>query len=512
MILMPPPEPYFPEDAPSNEESQLDSGSYVFRDEAILGTRMRIDLVARNYSDAQAAALNARNEIDRLNAILNSRNPDSELSILNRSRTHRASPELFAVVSAAEHWRTVTAGAFSGRLGRPITLWQNAAEQTPSRTELARLACAADAAQVSLDSSTRTITRPDEVEFALDAVAKGWIVDRAFDVARSSPGVSGALVDIGGDIRCGGRAPDSHGWCVGIPDASIPADNAPLVASVHLSNHAIATSGLGPRDRIIDGVRYSPTLSPQDGWPVQHAVSVTAVSSSAADADAIATTLLTLPKEQAIAWADQHGVSARIVSQEEVIDTQAAQALPTDYAAKSAVRFVALKSSQQKSSTKPNANTTSVWAKGWLALITFTAPPRQLVRDHTFRSPYMAMWITDSNNKSIRTLLLVGTRLEYQEDNYIWWSINEVNRKQLAATRSMSTSGSGIYKTLWDGTDDQYKPVPGGTYVLHIETSRERGKHTHRQLTLDFSQAKSFTEQIPSTEEAGGLYIDFYHP
>jgi len=506
MIVLPPPDLHSLTDAPANQEFQMESGSYVFRDEAILGTRMRIDLTARNYSDAQAAALSARKEIDRLNAILNSRDPDSELSILNRSRRQRASPELFAVVAAAEHWRASTAGAFSGRLGRAIALWQNASEHAPSRTELARLARAADEAQVMLESSTRTIMRPDELEFALDALAKGWIVDRAFAVARSSPGVTGALVEIGGDIRCGGRAPDElrglRGWCVGIPDAIQPADNAPLVATVHLSNHAIATSGRGPRDRIIDGIRHSPTLSPRDGWPVQHAVSVTAVSTSAADADAIATTLLTLPKEQAIAWADRHGVFARIVNKEEAIHTQAADA------AASQVRFAAANLPR----TKSKATATNTWPKNWQALITFTAPPRQLVRDEHFRAPYMAMWITDLNNRPIRTLLLVGTRLEYQEDNYIWWSINEGNVKQLAAIRSMSTSGSGIYKTLWDGTDDQYKQVPGGTYVLHIETSRERGKHTHRSLTLDFSKPKPFTEQIPSTEEAGGLFIDFYRP
>jgi thiamine biosynthesis lipoprotein len=512
-----PPTLLLPDNDPFNQDSQidtvLDAGSYVFRDEAILGTRMRIDLVTQNYSDAKAAAINARREVDRLNEILNGRDPGSELSILNRSRTHRASPELFAVVAAAELWRKTTAGAFSGRLGRAIALWQNARDQSPSRIELARLACAAQEAQVCLDSSTRTITRPEDVEFALDAVAKGWIVDRAFEVARSSPGVFGALVEIGGDLRCGGRAPDAKGWCVGIPDAGLPADNAPLVATVRLSNHAIATSGRGPRDRIIDGVSYSPTLSPQNGWPVEHTVSVTAAGASAAAADAIATSLLSMRKEQGIAWADRHGVAARIMTGNEVTFTRAAQ---PDSAAASRVRFSAVNSPRAKSSagSKRNtrANSETGWLKDWVALLTFTAPPRQLVRDQHFRSPYMAMWITDLNNKPIRTLLLVGTHLDWQEDNYIWWSINAANVQHLAGTRSMSTSGSGIYKMLWDGTDDQFQEVPRGSYILHVETSRERGKHTHRQLTLDFSHAKPFTDQIPTTEEAGGLSISFYHP
>jgi thiamine biosynthesis lipoprotein len=502
---------HFPASAQATEQSQvaasIEGSSYVFRDEAILGTRMQIHLVARNYSDAQAAALNARNEIDRLSAIFNSRDPGSDIAILNRSRVYRASPELFEVVAAAERWRADSANAFSGRLGHPIALWQDAQAQTPSRAELARLAGAADTAYIHLDSATHTITRPNEVVFALDALAKGWIVDRAFEVARASPGVSGALVNIGGDIRCGGQSPESKGWCVGIPDARFPVDNAPLAANLYLSNQAIATSGRGPRDRALDGVFYSPTLSPRDGWPTQHSVSVSAVASTAAVADAAATILLTLPRPQALEWAERHGVTARIVTSDDEVLTND---LHSDESA-ARVRFIPVKSPTK---TKSNTEDRDIarWPQGWVSLVVFTAPPRQLVRDQHFRSPYAAMWISDMDNKPIRTLLLVGTHLDWQEDNFIWWSLNRANTSQLAAARSMSTSGSGIYKMLWDGTDDQFKEVSSGSYVLHVETSQERGKHTHRSLTLDFSSGKPFTSHIPVSEEAGGLTIDFYHP
>ncbi|HTE41529.1 MAG TPA: FAD:protein FMN transferase, partial [Steroidobacteraceae bacterium] len=378
-------------------ESTLDSGSFVFRDESILGTRMQINLVARNYSDALAAALNTRAEIDRQNTIFNHRLPNSELSLLNRSAEHRASPELFAVVAAAERWRIESNSAFSGRLGRAIELWSSAYTQAPSRAELERLADAAENSMVGLDVSTRTITRPEDVQFSLDALAKGWIVDRAFEVARSAPGISGALVDIGGDIRCGGRSPDSQGWCVGIPDATIRLDNAPLAAIARLSNYAFATSGRGSRDRLIDGVRYSPTLSPQDGWPVDEAVSVSVAALSTVDADAIATVLMTLPKDAAIAWAQQHNVAARIQTRDDVIWTQAATS------GSSQLRFTPIAS--PRANTKNTA--TISWPKDWSAYITFTAPPRQLVRDHNFRSPFMAMWVTDVDNKPVRTLLLV---------------------------------------------------------------------------------------------------------
>lgn len=499
------PPPSLPESVVAEEHcaaATIDGESFVFRDEAILGTRLQINLLARNHEDALWAAQAARLEIDRLNAILNSRDSNSELAQLNRSQTHQASPELFAVVAAAERWREHTSGAFSGRLGTAIALWRDAHEGTPSRSELTYLTVAAESAQVRLDSATRIITRPHEVEFALDALAKGWIVDRAFEVARAAPGVIGALVNIGGDIRCGGRAPNLKGWCVGIPDADTSFDNAPIAAATYISDCAIATSGRGPRDRFIDGAHYSATLSPRDGWPIQHTTLVTAVGACASDADALATTLLALPTSQAIDYANSHNIAARIATRDSVVIT------PTTVTADSVsfpVRFA-----QVKSKAKEGATTS--WPKDWIAHVTFIAPPRQLVRDQHFRSPYMAMWITDADNKRIRTLFLVGREPEWQRDNFIWWSTHSDTAETLVATRSMSTSGSGIYKFLWDGTDDQYQPVPGGTYVLHVETSRERGKHTHRSLTLNFAKPEEFTFELPSTEEAGRVHIHFHRP
>jgi thiamine biosynthesis lipoprotein len=476
-------------DQPALEATALEDGSYVFRDEAVLGTRLRMDLVAANFGVAQTAAFAVRAEIDRLNGIFNSRDPASELFVLNRSRTHIASPELLAVVAAAERWRTTTNSAYSGRLGHVLDLWRHARSETPSRRELECLALAADRANVVLDASTRTITRPDAVSFALDGLAKGWIVDRAYDIARATPGVTGALIDIGGDIRCGGAAPGPQGWCVDIGDPAIPADNAPVVARAHLRDAGIATSGRGPRDREIDGALYSPTLSPRDGWPIDHRRSASVVAKSAADADALATALLVLSTEEGIALAESNQAEARITDANRRTNyTRLAQVSPVTHVAPS-----------------------HDWNAGWQALATFTAPRRQLIRDPHFRSPYMAMWITDVNNNPVRTLILVGKRADWQKDNFIWWTMNRERTERLVAVRSMSTSRSGTYNVFWDGVDDTGKPVRADKYVLHVETSRERGKHTYRALTLDFDRATRFVENLPPTEEGGGLRVSFDH-
>lgn len=481
--VLPPPMP--PLEAPA-----ADAGAFVFRDECALGTRMLLAFTAQSLRVAQEAAFAVRAEIDRLRRVLDHRDPHSELSQLNRAAHHHASAELFDVISLAEHWRRVSSGAFSGRLGHVLSLWRQAVHELPSRIELQEAAVRTMVAEVGLDPRTRTIVRPDAILFSLDALAKGWIVDRAYDVARRVRGVTGALVDIGGDIRCGGQAPQSAGWRIGIADPTRPFDNAPLVATAYLHDEGIATSGRGPRDPLVQGTRHSVTLSPFTGWPVDHRRSVSVIASSAAEADAMATALLVLEEEKAIDLANRHRVAARITRDDGSIR----------------VADIGHERFTVASSAEPAA-----WSDGWQALATFTAPRRQLIRDPNFRSPYMAMWITAPDNRPVRTLLLVGKRADWQKDNYLWWSMNRAHTDQLVTTRSMSTSGAGVYNVFWDGVDDAGERVPAGTYVLHVETSRERGRHTYRSLTLELGAARRFVQELPPTEEGGGLRVSFDH-
>ena len=476
--------------------------AFVFQEDSVLGTRLKLLVNARSQDEALAAALRGRLEIDRLDRILNWRIDASELSRLNMSKSLVVSPDLFAVIAAGEKWMQISNGAYSGRLGRVAKLWRSARSTPPDRDMLRSLAQAAASAEVELDPGTRTVARPEPVQFDLDSLAKGYVVDRAIAAVLGSPAVDGALLDIGGDIRCAGSAPGGYGWVVGLPDPLLPYDNAPIVGWMSLRDRAIATSGCGPRDRLIAGKRFSPTLDARTGWPIPHKRSVTAVAATASDADALATALLNLsPLDGADLVRSLGDVSARLAGPNDSEWISGVQAKAQD-APSGWVPVQARSENQSKSNG-------AAWHDRWVALVTFTAPPRQKKRDRAFRSPYVAIWIADAENRPVRTLVLIGSIKEWQEDNYIWWGQHRASAMDLVNTRSMSTRGTGEYKLLWDGVDENGEPVPPGEYVLHIETSRERGRHTHRSLELDFSQAKKFSAEIPTSEEAGGLVVSF---
>lgn len=473
------------------------AGVFRFHDEEALGTRLNILVLAADEPEAQHAARAARAEIDRLDAVLNSRRPDSELFALNRAGRFTASQDLFAVVEAAERQRETTGGAYSGRLGRLVGLWREAGDAPPAQDRLARVAQAANAAAVVLNAETRTITRPDAVLFELDGLAKGYIIDKALAAGMAaSPKVRGLLVDIGGDMRCAGAAPGG-GWTVGLPDPMAPADNARLVCAVTLSERAIATSGRGPRDRLIAHRVFSPTLSPATGWPVEAVVAASVVAPRAAEADALASACLVLEPADGLALAERlPGVAARLTDTAGRVHASSGWRRLADEAPADLFRA--------QTATPPNA-----WPANWQALFTFTAPRRQRIRDPDFRSPYMAMWVTDPNNRPVRTLILVGKSVPWQKDNFIWWGLNRPQAERLVSVRSMSTSGAGVYNVFWDGVDDAGRPVPSGRYILHVETSRERGKHTYRSLPVDFTNPVRFKGSLAPTEEGGGLDVSF---
>ena len=472
------------------------SDLYAFHDACVLGTRLNLLVRAGSQADAYAGACAARREIDRLDRVFNWRDAGSELSLLNRSARRVVSHEMFTVVAAAERWREISDGAYSGRLGRLLDVWRAVDGAAPDAGMMAQMAREIADAEVVLDAQSLTVTRPDVVRFDFDGLAKGYIVDRALEAAMTTPGVAGTMVDIGGDIRCAGAGPCDGSWQVGLPQPLMPFDNAPACGMFALGEGAVATSGCGPRDARAGGGWISATLDPRNGWPVAQRCSATVVAPTAMDADALATIALVSGQARDVLQRVP-GAAARVTRPEGVEWLQSDEPAP----------FRWIDFEQPPSAGAAVDEYRSGWPDGWIASVTFSAPPKDMRRAIAFRSPYVAIWVSDAERKTVRTLLLIGTIKEWQEYNHVWWRLNRGNTEKLLNGRSMSTRGAGIYKVFWDGVDDAGRPVKPGKYTLHVETSRERGEHTHRTLDVDLSTMRPFDAEMPVDAEAGGLQL-----
>lgn len=125
-----------------------------------------------------------------------------------------------------------------------------------------------------------------------NAIAQGYSCDV---VARYlySIGVKDMMVDIG-EIFCDGRNPSGRPWTLGI-DRPVDGNNE-LGADIQgifrapQGPHGIVTSGNYRKFHIRDGKKFSHTIDPRSGYPVQHTLlSATIVAPNATMADAYAT-------------------------------------------------------------------------------------------------------------------------------------------------------------------------------------------------------------------------------
>jgi FAD:protein FMN transferase len=484
--------------------------AWPFHADGVLGTRLDVIVEGGGAEAAFNAAQAAEREIRRLDQCLSRHREDSELALLNRSSLLAVSSDLFKVLTQAARWRFLVEGAFDERLGAVSQLWRASAPDTPDPVDLLRVAKDARSASIALDPARLLVHRDEGAVIDLDAFAKGYIIDRALAEARKAArDASGILIGIGGD-GAGWRADRAgQAWSIGLPQAEAPADNAPLAAVMRFSSGGYATSGRGPRDVMAAGRRIGPTLSPISGEPAGHTISATVFAPCAADADALATIALSLPPVRAIALIETlPGVAGRIVDGSNTVWTSNRWREETPLAIP--VQASPSRTQPARPAT-PSAPTAEVrWPIDWRLEFFYTAPERQ-AREADFRAPYMALWISDARNRPIRTLYMVGRESQWQKDNFIWWSAYRTRAEKIIDLRSESTVLDGRYAVLWYGRDDDEKKIPPGKYIVHLETSRERGIHTHRTMEIEIGNER-FDQSIPNLPQAGGFRVKFGHP
>ena len=224
------------------------------------------------------------------------------------------------------------------------------------------------------------------------------------------------------------------------------------------------------------------------------------------DADALATIALVLPPEKSLAIAEAHRAGLRIVSKDGGIS---ASSLWTERPAQIEQIENGRDALVKVRQTAPAVPTAEKWPADWRLAIWYRLPERRK-RDREFREPYMAIWITDSAGKAVRTLYMVGQNAKWQKDNFIWWGAYRAKAEEVIDARSEATAPTGRYAFMWDGYDDAEKKVAAGTYTIHIETSRERGRHTHRAMEFVISKEK-FQKEMPADIEEGGFTAVFGH-
>lgn len=281
---------------------------FRFRHEGPLGTRIEVRVVTAVAAEAEAVERAVMDEIARLERVCSVFDPDSELRRWMMGATEPG-PDLTELLALAVAWYERTGGAFHPAMGGIARMWAEASV-TGIEPDLQALAAAAPLPFTVTDDGGIVVTGSlDGVD--LNAIAKGWIVDRGF-VAGLHAGTPRALtVNAGGDLLH--RGIDS--LVVGIEDPRRPVDNAPPWQRVRLTDGAVATSGGSRRGWQVGDRSYGHVLDPRNGRPADGILGATVIAPSAATADVLATALLvTTPGEGLAMVAAVPGASCCLIT------------------------------------------------------------------------------------------------------------------------------------------------------------------------------------------------------
>ena len=206
-------------------------------------------------------------------------------------------------------------GAFDATIGPLVSAWgfhyKQELEMTPEMVD--SILQLVDYHKIEIIDN-RVVKANPNMTLDFNAVAQGYTTDLIGKFLESK-GIYSYLVDVGGEIMARGTKPNGSLWIIGIEK---PAENYDSERSVQikleLKDKGIVTSGNYRKYIEKDGVRYSHSIDPKTGYPVeQNLLSATVIADNASWADCLATICMIVGKEKASKLLEDQGVEAYFI-------------------------------------------------------------------------------------------------------------------------------------------------------------------------------------------------------
>ena len=477
----------------------------IFQHERVLGTSLELKFQTPSAETARRAEAAALAEIDRLGAILSGYDAHSEFRrwVATRDVPVKVSAELFEVLSLFDAWRERTGGALDASAEVAGRLWRQAAEsqRVPSATELAAAVAAVRQVHWRLDPTTRTATHVSQAPLMLNSFAKGFVIERACQVAVEAGGLTAAVVNLGGDLVVRGQSTE----VIAIADPEADSENDAAMARIAVRDRAVATSGGYRRGVEIAGRWYSHLVDPRTGRTVEHVRSATVVASRATDAGALATALCVMtPAEGLQQVASVAGAECLLVLND------GSRVTSPGWAGLVAPAPMAVFGAVKAESAPSGATAGAAWDSTFELVVNLEIAPAENGRS---RRPFLAAWIEDKDGFPVRTIALWFNKPRWLPDLRAWSHADNVRAMaegtQIADSVSSATRAPGKYSLKWDGKDSAGKLVASGTYTVAIEVAREHGTHQLIRHDLAFNGTPQKVI-LPANVELASASLDYH--
>ena len=245
-----------------------------------------------------------------------------------------------AVIELLETGREMyreTDGTVNIMMGSVLSLWHDAREiaetdpekAAPPEDEMLKQASrhmAMTLLEIDVEKQTVRITDP-EASLDVGAIAKGYATEQVAQWLEER-GISGYVLNVGGNIRVIGTKPDGKGWITGIREPDLSSSKA-FALTVELKDISCVTSGDYERYFTVKDTSYHHLIDPLTLYPARFFTSVTVLTKDSARADALSTAFFCMPLEEGRKLAEEMpGVDVIWITHEgEIICTEGAEAV-----------------------------------------------------------------------------------------------------------------------------------------------------------------------------------------
>jgi len=272
--------------------------------------------------------------LESLNQTFSTYIETSELMQFNQAQIAQpqaVSEDMQFVMSIAQEIYDLTDGAFDPTVAPLVNLWgfgpKESGDIIPKPKQIHHALSMIGLNHLVLNKVAREAQRERNIKLDFSAIAKGYAVDVVADLLESS-GIEHYLVEVGGELRASGHKQNGDLWRIAIEKPSsdqslnqVSLEQSPLkqIAQqvISLQDAAVATSGDYRNYFEKNGKRYSHTIDPRTGYPVDHKlVSVTVIEKTAIRADALATAMMVMGPKNSLMLAEEYNISVYILVKE----------------------------------------------------------------------------------------------------------------------------------------------------------------------------------------------------
>ena len=215
--------------------------------------------------------------------------------------------ETLQLVEKGLNYEEISGGLFSITCGSLTELWNvsgrakdpDLLSPLPSDNEISAALSSIGGEKLAIDPKKCEITLLDKnTKLDLGGIAKGYIADRMKEYLLSN-GCKNAIINLGGNVLCLGKRPDNNAFIVGIQKPF--SENGDAAFTLSIDSLSVVTSGDYQRYFEKDGILYHHIMDLSTGYPAKSDLdSVTIVSESSVDGDALSTICFILGRENSI--------------------------------------------------------------------------------------------------------------------------------------------------------------------------------------------------------------------